>query len=284
MSDQAVEERASALGWQPKERWKGDPDKWVDADQYVKRGEEVLPFLRANNRKLEGELAGSKQKVGELTNALSEMKEQLDGLTEVQADMLAIRLKEARRDLLSRIRKAKEDGDDNIVEELEEELEDNREASREIKDKKERVKEKPAAPKPSATPPEVPQEVQDWLARNPWYGAEGKENRRKTQMANALGNEANQQGMKGKAAFDYIDRELAEQFAPSRGTSKTEEGRPSGGGGGGGSGGGKSYKDLPADAKAMCDAETRFYGEKKTFKDKAAWQEHYAKTYFADER
>ena len=39
----ASEEKASAIGWRPKDQWKGDPDKWVDADAFLKKGDEILP-------------------------------------------------------------------------------------------------------------------------------------------------------------------------------------------------------------------------------------------------
>lgn len=47
------EERAKAKGWSPRERWKGHPDDWVDADRFLEIAENSLPFVKAQNRKLE---------------------------------------------------------------------------------------------------------------------------------------------------------------------------------------------------------------------------------------
>ena len=35
----AIEERASAQGWRPKDEWDGDPDEWVSAREFVRAGE-----------------------------------------------------------------------------------------------------------------------------------------------------------------------------------------------------------------------------------------------------
>lgn len=41
-----TEAKARADGWAPKDKWHGDPDKWIDADEFVRRGEQVLPFVK----------------------------------------------------------------------------------------------------------------------------------------------------------------------------------------------------------------------------------------------
>lgn len=54
--DRDFEAEARDMGWVPEEDFRGDPDKWVDAEEFVTRGETFIPFLRANNRKLEDQL------------------------------------------------------------------------------------------------------------------------------------------------------------------------------------------------------------------------------------
>lgn len=41
-----IEARARAMGWRPKEEFRGPEDKWRPADEFVKRGESELPILR----------------------------------------------------------------------------------------------------------------------------------------------------------------------------------------------------------------------------------------------
>jgi len=64
MSEETAETKAKAMGWSPKDEFRGDPDRWVDAETYVRRGEEFIPFLRANNKKLEEELGAQAKYAG----------------------------------------------------------------------------------------------------------------------------------------------------------------------------------------------------------------------------
>lgn len=52
-----LEKEARDMGWRPREEWRGDPDDWRDAEDFVRRGKEVLPIVSAENRKLRAELA-----------------------------------------------------------------------------------------------------------------------------------------------------------------------------------------------------------------------------------
>ena len=75
MSADEVETKARTMGWLPKEKFKGPESSWVDAEQYVKRGEEILPILKANNDKLV-------QRVTQTETANNELREQLQAATE----------------------------------------------------------------------------------------------------------------------------------------------------------------------------------------------------------
>ena len=48
------EKEAREAGWVPEAEWKGDrkPSKFLDAETFVKRGEEVAPFIRKENQRL----------------------------------------------------------------------------------------------------------------------------------------------------------------------------------------------------------------------------------------
>src|SRR3990167_8194923 len=51
-----VETKARDMGWVPKEQYRGDPERWKPADEFVRRGEEVLPIVNAENRRLKERL------------------------------------------------------------------------------------------------------------------------------------------------------------------------------------------------------------------------------------
>lgn len=56
-SGPSIEDRAKEMGWRPLSEFKGDESRFVDAETFVKKGEEVLPIIKANARKAEAELA-----------------------------------------------------------------------------------------------------------------------------------------------------------------------------------------------------------------------------------
>lgn len=46
------EAEAREHGWRPKDEFPGDPTKWVDAEAFMKRADEVMPLLKAQNTRL----------------------------------------------------------------------------------------------------------------------------------------------------------------------------------------------------------------------------------------
>jgi len=54
--EESVNEKASQMGWVPQDEWKGDPDRWRPADEFVQRGENIIPIIRDRMDKLEADL------------------------------------------------------------------------------------------------------------------------------------------------------------------------------------------------------------------------------------
>jgi hypothetical protein len=54
MSD--AEERAKAMGWLPKEEFKGDEENWRPAEEFLERGENIMPILKERLGKMEDNL------------------------------------------------------------------------------------------------------------------------------------------------------------------------------------------------------------------------------------
>lgn len=48
-------------GWSPKEEFKGDPTRWVDAETFMKRADDVMPLLKAQNARLKRDLDAIKK-------------------------------------------------------------------------------------------------------------------------------------------------------------------------------------------------------------------------------
>lgn len=61
------EAEAASMGWTPQDQFKGDPDKFIDAQTFVERGEKFLPIVQSK-------LSKSEQRVQDLENQLNELK------------------------------------------------------------------------------------------------------------------------------------------------------------------------------------------------------------------
>ena len=264
----ALEAKARSMGWAPKERWRGDPEEWVDAAEFLKRGETLIPVLRANNRKLEEQTSSLAAQNRDLATQLEELRNSMNEFTEAQREMMRDRLAQQRTEIRKQLREARDSGDDAAIERLEQTLDENAEQAAELKETK------PAATSTKAKAPAESSDYIAWKAANPWYGGSSKEDQRKSALAMQFGREAAAQGLKGTAFFEYIDAEL-EQLRPTP-TKKVEGGRPPERGGGGGN----DFDALPPEAKAQAKKDAvRFVGPNKVFKTEKEWYAHFAKLY-----
>jgi hypothetical protein len=232
------EDRALAMGWTPKGQFKGDPDKWVDAETFVKRGEEFLPFLKANNKRLETALDRANAKIASLDTAVTRSIEHIS-----KAEQRGY--ERASREIQARLDEAAANGDVQGV----------RDATQELVDLTKEVGAgqavKPAEAEARPTDPLY----EAWTEANPWFGKD----KAMTAAAIAIANEIEADtGMKsGKAFFAAVDQQVRATFPhkfenPRRATAAAVEG-----GSNTARKGGKSYADLPPEARQMCDEFVR---------------------------
>jgi hypothetical protein len=55
------EAEAREHGWSPKEEFKGDSNRWIDAETFMKRADEMMPLLKADKARLKRELDAIKK-------------------------------------------------------------------------------------------------------------------------------------------------------------------------------------------------------------------------------
>ena len=237
-----VEERATRMGWSPKDQFRGPADKWVDAATYVKNGEEALPILRERLRKLER------------TNI--ELSQSVTDLREMNDKTFARAYDKAKKDLQAEIRAAAKDGDEKRAEAAANDLADleQQKAARKADNDKDPV-------------------FDAWAKENPWYSD--------PELAVEAETIAYRLRRKGETAdglpfLEKVKTEMKKAFPEKFENPRRKEGgtveRSNPGGEGGGNSGSKSWDKMPADAKATGE---RFI-KQKLFKDKAA----YAKSYW----
>lgn len=61
-----VEEEARKQGWVEKELWRGNPDKWRPAEEFVERGNNIAPILKSRVEKAERDLKVALDQIGRI--------------------------------------------------------------------------------------------------------------------------------------------------------------------------------------------------------------------------
>jgi hypothetical protein len=141
----SIEERAREMGWRPKEEWEGPEDKWREADEYVKRGEEFLPIVQARARALEDKIKKQEEAYAARLQKIEEFNQRAMERQRAEFEAEKKRLQEEERQA---VREADEDAYE-AIQRRKQELE--RQVS------------------PEAAQPQGDQKAIEWAQRNPWF-------------------------------------------------------------------------------------------------------------------
>jgi small-conductance mechanosensitive channel len=226
-----VEQKARKMGWTPKEEFKGDPEKWRSAEEFVERGENMIPILRDTVKRQQKQLE-------ELHKTMREFGE-YHSKTEQRA------YERAYQDLKARQIEAVAAGDSAAFVQIDNEIAElNKQAS-----------EKRA---PEAGPPP---EYVEWESRNEWV----KKDKKMLAYAEAQFEylQRTETDMTYSEVLDEVTKAVKKQF-PDKFTNPKRESAPSvEGATPAAKRGGKTYADLPKDAKDACDKFVSKYGIKR---------------------
>ena len=261
---------AESMGWIPPERFKGDPERYIDAAEYIDRGEKVLPIIKENNKRLQAELASVRAASSATAAALAMAQKSIEQIEERHTVATQKAVERARDEVKLQLARASEAGDHAGVAELTDQLTQLREVE-------------VAAPPPKAAPVSLPPDpsLVAWTAENAWFGKD----RRKTALAVAIAQELREGGEAsiGAAFFSKVSAEMEKTLPSAAPAADKVEGARGGGDAPRGTRG-KSFANLPADAKAACKAEAKnFVGPAKRYKTEAEWNNRYAEIYFEGE-
>jgi len=280
MSDPIVESaappelqaKAEKMGWIPPSRYKGEPERFVDAEEYVARGEQVLPIVRAQNHKLQSELDALRASQAETQAALAKATTALEEIEERHTVATQKAVEKAHGDLKARLAAAHEEGDHAAIAEITGLMIDLKTAAAEDVPAK---KPAPVTPPPATVPPEL----KEWQASNTWFGTD----KRKTALALGIAQELRDAGteLTGVAFYEKVREEMEATLGGNTAPGSKVEGARGSDTGTSRASGTKGYAALPADAKAACDAEGRnFVGAGKRYKTQDEWRKRYAELYF----
>jgi hypothetical protein len=171
--DVAVETRAREMGWKPLAEYRGPPGRWQPAKDFIERGENILPIVRDQNRrltervgKLEGEISG-------LRSTAEEQLKIIKDLHQIGARQNQAGYDRAMADVRLKQRQAVEVGDtkayDQLVEQ-EEALLESRPAATPAAPAAVAEPARPAAPAPVA--PSLTPTTQAFIRENPWFNTD----------------------------------------------------------------------------------------------------------------
>jgi hypothetical protein len=166
-ADAATEARARDMGWKPLAEYRGPPGRWQPAADFISRGENILPIVRDQNRrmterigKLEGEVTGLRTTAAEQLQIIKDLRDMGQRANQAGYDR-------AMSDIRSKQRQAVESGDTKAYDQLVEQAEALASG---------RPNAVPPAPAtPAVAPPDAPARptmsaaVQTFVSQNPWW-------------------------------------------------------------------------------------------------------------------
>lgn len=228
-----VEVEARSQGWVPQEEFKGNPDHWRDAPEFVEFGRKLNPILRKTNDELKREILAVKQQFEGYKGTVEQLvKQQQITLKREYEDQIQV--------LKLQIREARNNNDFDTADQYQEHLDTLKEN-------------KPDFEAPVAKEPEFAfnkDEYAAWSAQNPWADADPQLG--KVAQSVALRRWAMDKSLTGIAFLNAIEQEVRELMphkfvrkarnmveAPSNGSSAPASQT--------------SYARLNATEKAACD-------------------------------
>ena len=248
---QEVIDRARMMGHIPKEEFRGDPERWVDAEKYVERAESMMPIMKSQMGKYEN-------KIFSLEAQVESQKKTTEKLLKMGETVQKRAYEQAKRELTQQQVAAVSDGDVEKWQKLEDQ--------------------KDSLPQPEVIEIEpVSSPVFDqWHTGNEWY----LKDEDMTDFANLHAQKITKQNpnMPYEQVLQTVEEKIKKTFPanfenPNRDTPSPVDGgqsreiAPKATG--------KTYNDLPADAKAMCNQNI----SDGLYKTKEDW----TKAYFEEE-
>lgn len=164
--DVDIEARARVMGWKPLAEYRGDPRRWTDAAAFIAHGEEQLPILRDQSRRMSEKLVVQDAKLADLQNTVAEQAQAVRDAMALARKAGEAGYNRALAELKGKQREAVEAGDLVAFEQVEEQI-----------GALETTRAEVVAPAPPPPPPRreepalpvLPTEINQFYADNPWF-------------------------------------------------------------------------------------------------------------------
>lgn len=279
-----TEAKARVMGWRPQEEYEGKAP-WVDAETFLKRGEEVLPIVNASNKRLRETVDAQNARLVELERINKANAAALEELVAANREAVVERSERTVEQIEAGIVEAREAG--NVQEELNL-LREHAAAVTKLNTAKEKPRPQPAAQPNGGQDPSQTPEFQQFLRDNPWWQTDSVMRAASIEINNQLYREGKITAVTSQAErLEMVAEATRQRFGMKdngkRGGSNRVEGGGGPGSGTGGSSTGTTYANLPPEAKEACAkaAKRLKIGEGQKYKTVEDWQKEYARIYFS---
>lgn len=150
------EVEAKELGWVPKDQYRGNPDHWRDAEEFVRRGAEILPIVQRTNKQLREQIEAERKDFADRLARMERMGEERSKRERASFEAELTRIKAQQKQAAS-------EGDTETFDRLEARRE---ELTGELA--------KAPEPRPEAKPStdDHAAKVKAFTDANPWYGTD----------------------------------------------------------------------------------------------------------------
>ena len=246
-SVEAIEAEARKGGWSPRENWRGRPEEFVEADEFVRRGRQILPIVRAQFDKTRTE---NEQLKRDLAESRADADRRIKAVERTAHAALDLQRTQMLSDFESRKRAAAAAGDTATYDRV---AADEQRAYAKLAEK---TKPDPETPQSAATT--VPPEVAAWAQRNPWFHRDPALAREAEGVHMALLEEA--PGMSLADNLDRVAETLKSRYPQKFGVTAEQKGRTfsavegTTSTRGGSAPRERGWKELPSDAKDACQS------------------------------
>lgn len=260
------EEEARYQGWVPKEEFRGPHDTWLPAEDFVRKGREINPILRANNERLKQSLNALERQNQIYAEEIKALREGQKGINQRDFET-TLELKNRQR------MAAMKAGDEDLFLQLDREIATLLLSKGELIEGRKTQNGQDRSVETSAG--NVDPVFQGWVDDNNWYG----QDEFRTIAVNRVAEEMRERypNLVGRAFLDAVLRNATKRYPEDFGASYTSSRRAIGDIGESSAiiqhSKGKGIKDLPADAKAAME---------QFVKEKQGTAADYIKLYFEE--
>ncbi len=187
--EEAIQELAQEMGWKDEDSYEGDPETWVDAATFIKRGGDI-------QRSMQQHIKEQKKQLSDLRAGLEDLRKHNERVYKSEVS----KLKNQIDSLTKQRREAIEEADPDRVEEIDRELEEMKSVISETEQMAANSSKKPE----STDNPDF----DEWRSQNDWYGKDDE----LTQYADAQADNPDFKGLPYKRFLEKIEEKTKAMF------------------------------------------------------------------------